>query len=260
MAAAKRARSSGKRAPPLLFPGGDGDERLRPDHRGGGGRAGRGRPYLIADGGNVEVVEVVAEEGRRKRRRREIVRRAGYAAGRVRHLRLGLRHDGDGHRARAQGHLRRRGLPRRARRATRTGWRRSRRRRRPRRWRAAPDSVDAIDGLLDGLRPAIAAYEGSVEVLSVSDSPAVATLRYSGPGLDRRGDRHGGQGQVPRTGGREAGFGLRGKKKNRNLGLKKKTKERKKKKREREREKERYSSFVFPLLICNDSGLTQKQE
>jgi len=42
-------------------------------------------------------------------------------------------------------------------------------------------SVDAIDGLLDGLRPAIAAYQGSVEVVSVSPDTLVATLRYSGP-------------------------------------------------------------------------------
>ena len=42
-------------------------------------------------------------------------------------------------------------------------------------------TVDAIDGLLDGLRPAIAAYQGSVEVLSVSSDTNIATLKYSGP-------------------------------------------------------------------------------
>ena len=46
---------------------------------------------------------------------------------------------------------------------------------------ASAVTVDAIDGLLDGLRPAIAAYQGSVEVASVSADTNVATLRYSGP-------------------------------------------------------------------------------
>ena len=134
------------------------------------------RPYLIADGGNVEVVEVVAEDGDGPKSyvvrvmlqgacgtcgsasatmamgiERALRATFGAAVSRVERV-SGLY----GMTTEAEADEKATAL-------------------------AVPVSVDAIDGLLDGLRPAIAAYEGSVEVVSVSPETNVATLKYSGP-------------------------------------------------------------------------------
>lgn len=149
------------------------------------------RPYLIADGGNVEVVEVVAEEGEENEAANGrltpastsyVVRvalqgacgtcgsaSATMAMGIERALRATFgaavarveRVDSSSYGMMAEEES-----------AAAAGGSAA---------GVASVSVDAIDGLLDGLRPAIAAYQGSVEVVSVSPDTLVATLRYSGP-------------------------------------------------------------------------------
>jgi Fe-S cluster biogenesis protein NfuA len=138
------------------------------------------RPYLIADGGNVEVVEVVAEEGEGNEEGKSYVVRVmlqgacgtcgSASATMAMGIERALKATFGSSVSRVERVANSYGME-----AVEAAEKAA---------ASAPNSVtvDAIDGLLDGLRPAIAAYEGSVEVLSVSaDAPAVATLRYSGP-------------------------------------------------------------------------------
>lgn len=136
------------------------------------------RPYLIADGGNVEVVEVAAEQGAGDGAPSYVVRvrlqgACGTCGSASATMAMGIE--------RALRATFGAAVSRVERVESSYGMAELEAAEKAAAAAGVSVSVDAIDGLLDGLRPAIAAYQGSVEVVSVSAGTNVATLKYSGP-------------------------------------------------------------------------------